>query len=361
MNNQTNLFGRSSRSVRELPPEKEMYRAFAGRNPDYDGTFVAAIQTTGIFCRPACPARTPNRENVTFFHGSKQALEAGYRPCKRCKPLQPKGQTPEPVASLLNEVQDNPTRRWTDAAVKETGLHPGRLRKWFKRHHRITFHGYLQLRRIARTLGPVKHEEKTPKAAVVNRNGEPDEFKKGLENMPGTTVSQNEDSIPVYLNRITTPLGPMLAGVTENALCLLEFIDRRMLETQLQTLQKRLNAAFMPGSNHITEQTADQLTRYFNGSLKQFSINLKLSGTDFQQKVWRRLQAIPYGQTRSYKEQAQHIGKRKAVRAVARANGKNRIAVVIPCHRVIGSDGSLTGYGGGLRRKKYLLELEQNN
>ena len=162
----------------------------------------------------------------------------------------------------------------------------------------------------------------------------------------------------VALERYATKLGPMFLGATDKGLCLLEFTDRKMLETEFRHLRKRLNAAFIPGTNEHINQAKRELDEYLEGQRTTFSLTLVAPGTDFQKDVWQALQKIPYGETRSYKEQAKMIGRPKAVRAVANANGMNRIAIVIPCHRVIGADGTLTGYGGGLARKKFLLELE---
>jgi AraC family transcriptional regulator of adaptative response/methylated-DNA-[protein]-cysteine methyltransferase len=150
----------------------------------------------------------------------------------------------------------------------------------------------------------------------------------------------------------------MLVGATDDALCLLEFIDRRMLETQLKRLRDRLGAVLIPGSNRVTRAVEKDLAAYFARGLSEFSLPLETPGTEFQQTVWEALREIPYGTTASYGDVARSIGRPTAVRAVARANGDNRIAIVIPCHRVIGSDGTLTGYGGGLWRKRRLLELE---
>jgi AraC family transcriptional regulator of adaptative response/methylated-DNA-[protein]-cysteine methyltransferase len=152
----------------------------------------------------------------------------------------------------------------------------------------------------------------------------------------------------------------MLAGATDDGICLLEFIDRRMLETQLSRISKLLNAKLVPGSHAHFDSLNEQLDEYFSGKRKEFDLPLACPGTAFQQKVWAGLQAIPYGSTRSYTEQAEAVGSPNAVRAVAKANGDNRIAIIIPCHRVIGAHGELVGYGGGLSRKQYLLKLESD-
>jgi len=153
----------------------------------------------------------------------------------------------------------------------------------------------------------------------------------------------------------------MFACASSQGLCLLEFTDRRMIETEFKDLMKRLNAVILPGNNPHLDQVEMELREYFQGKRKVFSVPLHTPGTVFQQTVWKGLRKIPYGQTRSYKEQALALDKPNAVRAVASANGRNRIAIIIPCHRVIGSDGKLVGYGGGLHRKKWLLDHEHAN
>ena len=153
----------------------------------------------------------------------------------------------------------------------------------------------------------------------------------------------------------------MFACATEKGLCLLEFTNRKMLETEFKDLSKRLNAVILPGKNTHLDQTEVQLKEYFEGNRKNFSIPLHTPGTAFQNKVWETLQTIPYGETLSYEQMAIKTGNPKAVRAVGTANGFNRISVIIPCHRVIGKNGHLTGYGGGLERKKWLLDFEKEN
>ena len=161
--------------------------------------------------------------------------------------------------------------------------------------------------------------------------------------------------------RIETPLGTMFACGVEQGICLLEFSDRKMLETEFKSLSKQLNATIVQGDNPHFRILAQQLKEYFEGIRKGFSVPLYLPGTDFQKMAWESLQRIPYGTTRSYLQQAMDIQRPGAVRAVANANGMNRIAIIIPCHRVIGSDGQLTGYGGGLWRKKWLLDFEREH
>lgn len=165
----------------------------------------------------------------------------------------------------------------------------------------------------------------------------------------------------VPITHISTPLGPMLAGAVLEGICLLEFTDRRMLPAQLKRLSNYLKAKFTPGAHqHFASLTA-QLNEYFCGERKVFDLPLVAPGSDFQKNVWEALQQIPYGETISYQEQAAALNKSKAVRAIAKANGDNRIAIIIPCHRVIGANGKMVGYSGGIWRKKYLLDLEKKH
>ena len=158
--------------------------------------------------------------------------------------------------------------------------------------------------------------------------------------------------------RLDTPLFPMVAYASDQGVCLLEFADNRKIEKELKYLEKRINAEVRPGTNPHLDQLQVELQAYFARKLKVFTVPLHTPGTEFQEAVWKILQDIPYGETLSYKQQAIALGNPQAVRAVAAANGQNRVSIVIPCHRVIGADGSLTGYGGGLDRKKWLLDFE---
>lgn len=158
---------------------------------------------------------------------------------------------------------------------------------------------------------------------------------------------------------IETPLGPMLAAAGDSGVSLLEFVDRRALATQIATLRKRVAGIVRPGTNAHLEKLKKELEAYFAGKSATFSVRLEAPGTEFQAQVWEALRAIPSGETRSYLDIAKQIGRPTATRAVARANGDNRLAILIPCHRVIGSDGTLTGYGGGVWRKEWLLEHER--
>jgi AraC family transcriptional regulator, regulatory protein of adaptative response / methylated-DNA-[protein]-cysteine methyltransferase len=341
-----------------LPPAEEMFGAFVARDTRYDGIFFTAVKTTGIFCRPSCPARKPARTNVEFFPSARSALAHGFRPCKRCRPLEPRGTTPEPVRRLLLDLDADPARRLRDSDLRGRGLDPASLRRWFKRHHGMSFHAYQRGRRLAGAIGRLASGAPITETAFGSGFDSLSGFQDALRRITGRSASASRDARLVHLSRVLTPLGPMLLGSTEEGVCLLEFTDRRMLETQLRRIAKRLNCAYVPGATAAGKRMEAELEEYFAGRLREFRTPLLTSGTDFQERVWSALRDIPFGATRSYAAQARAIEAPTSVRAVARANGDNRIAIVIPCHRVIGADGTLTGYGGGLWRKRWLLHHE---
>ena len=167
--------------------------------------------------------------------------------------------------------------------------------------------------------------------------------------------------ITIYTIEINTPLGPMIGGTTTEGICLLEFINRIRLEKELVDLQKMLNAVIIAGRNQYSDQLEKEVGEYFEGKRKVFSVPVHTPGNEFSKSVWRMLMNIPYGQTWTYKKQAEMLNNPKAIRAIGTTNGRNRLAIIIPCHRVIGSNGSLVGYAGGIEKKKWLLNFEREH
>jgi len=341
-----------------LPQRETMVRAFLNRDASYLGVFFTGVRSTGIFCRIGCPARTPRENQLEFFATARDALFAGFRPCKRCTPIEVAGSPPEWLQTLLQAVDDDPENRWTDADLLNLQLHPDRVRRWFQKNHGMTFHAYARGRRLGLALAEIRKGSSVVDAAFDHGYESLSGFNEAFRKVIGTNPKTASASTVVHVARFSTPLGPMIAGATDETVCLLEFADRRMLELQLRRVGRHFNAFFLPSSNSLLDELSAELDSYFRGKLKDFNVPFSAPGSDFQQAVWTRLRSIPYGETVSYREIAVDLGIPAAVRAVARANGDNRLAIMIPCHRVIGSDGSLTGYGGGLWRKKRLLEIE---
>jgi AraC family transcriptional regulator of adaptative response/methylated-DNA-[protein]-cysteine methyltransferase len=341
-----------------LPPPDEMYAALVRRDTTYEGVFVVAVLTTGIFCRPSCPARKPKPTNVEYYEDAREAMLRGFRPCRRCRPLETLGDTPAWLRPVIDAVEADPTRRFRDADLRALDVEPARARRWFQRHHGLTFHAYARARRLSAALGRLRQGDDSLQTGLSAGYESASGFREAFGKLFGVSPGRADEARRLTVTRVTTPLGPMVAAADGDALYLLEFVDRRMLATQIDRLRQRVGATFVPGDNEILAATQRQLAEYFDRRRQTFDLPLQTPGTDFQREVWAGLQAIPFGQTRSYGEQARFIGRPDAVRAVGKANGDNRIAIVIPCHRVIGAAGKLVGYGGQLWRKKALLQLE---
>lgn len=334
------------------------YEALVNRDDKFVGIFYVGVKTTGIFCIATCRARKPKYENVEFYSDVKDVLRNGYRPCKICKPTENSNEPPEDVRRAIELLDQSESLKISDGELKQQDISPEKIRRWFKKHHGVTFQGYQRMIRINQAYQQLKNGTSVSDSAFSSGYDSLSGFGYMFKKLVGKSPEDSKNKAIILINRFTTPIGPMFVCSTEKGICLLEFTDRRMLETEFEDLQIRLNAIILSGENEHISQLKKELVEYFKGERKVFSVPLDTPTTPFRQKVWDMLLDIPYGKTESYKEQAHKIGNPKAVRAVASANGHNRVAIVIPCHRVIGSDGSLTGYAGGLDRKKWLLELE---
>lgn len=337
------------------------YKALVEKDSTFEGTFIVGVKTTGIFCRPTCTARKPKRENVEFFDSTKDAILKGYRACKVCEPLKKENSTPYFIEQVLDRLEKYPYLKIKDQDLRTMGHDPNTIRRWFLKNHGITFHAYQRMYRINNAFKKYQQGERITDVAFDSGYDSLSGFNDMFKNVVGGSLSSVKGKQIINLTRIQTDLGTMIACATDKGVCLLEFSDRKMLETELKHLMKSLKAPIIQGENRYFEPLREQLDLYFKGQLKEFDIPLDMVGTDFQKEVWNVLLQIPYGAKSTYAQQAQILGNVKAVRAVANANGMNKISIIIPCHRVIGSDGSLTGYGGGLWRKQKLLDLEQSD
>lgn len=304
----------------------DLYKILLKKNKDFDGKFFAAVKTTGIFCKPSCPCKKPLSENVIFYESLEACISLGYRECKVCHPLASLFHDDETYKyALWIEKESPPAKSFRDHPIEsEDALSV--IKGNFQKHAKLSLGKYIRVKRVNFIL----REKKA-------------------------------DGESLFTYYIQTPLGSMVAIHTQRGLCLLEFVDRKILETELNEIQKKTQGHFLFANNTHTRRLGKQLTEYFNGQRQIFDVPLDLIGTDFQKKVWSFLMNIPYGGTCSYKEQAIKYGDLNSVRAVAAANGKNKISILVPCHRVIGSNGELVGYGGGIERKESLLLHEKNS
>lgn len=345
----------------QLPSAAEMKRAVYSKDKSYDGIFFVAVKSTNIFCRPACTARKPLEKNMVFYSSARDALFAGYRACKRCKPLELSGTHPDWVQKLLVKIDSSEDKRMRDGELRQMGIPPEKARRYFMKNYGMTFHAYQRSRRLGSAFTQIREGSKIDDAVFSNGYNSHSGFRDAFSKMFGKPPGKSENTDCIVTSLYQSKLGPIIIGATSKGVCLVEFSDRRMLEYQLKTLRRRFNAAIIPGSNKHIEQVKGELDEYFKGNLKNFKTPLVYPGTDFQENVWNNLKKIPYGKTISYIDLAGKIGLKGASRAVGTANGMNRIAILIPCHRVVNKDGRLGGYGGGIWRKQWLLDMERSH
>ena len=341
----------------DLPDPDTLYAALLERDARFDGLAFVCIASTGIFCRLTCPARKPRRENCSFFATAGECLAAGFRPCKRCHPL---GAGADPaVMRLLQALEDRPDLRWSERDVAALGVDPSTVRRAFRRQFGMTFLELARLRRLRAGFTTLATGGKVITAQHEASFESAGAFRAAFARLLGCAPATLGREGVLRATWIATPLGDMIAVASRTHLHLLEFVDRKALPSELKALQSAARERIGVGAFPPAEQAAEELAAYFAARSARFATPLALAGSPFARQVWEALREIPAGETRSYGEIARRIGRPTATRAVARANGANRIALMIPCHRVIGADGSLTGYGGGLWRKQRLIEIER--
>jgi AraC family transcriptional regulator of adaptative response/methylated-DNA-[protein]-cysteine methyltransferase len=330
------------------------WAAFMRRDRSWDGRIVWAVKTTGIYCKPSCPARRPNREHVEFFATGKEASAAGYRSCLRCKPDEV-GRDREAVGravKLIEQAEEAPSLAELAGAV---GYAPHHFQRIFKRDLGVSPAEYARGLRNRRSEEALKASGRVTDAVYDAGYSGPSSFYSDAKERLGMTPSawrNGGSGETIRWTHFDSPLGRMLIAATSKGICRLTFDDS---EASLKRLFP--NAAIIEDAGGLRELVEGALDA-IESPLAAHELPIDVAGTAFQEAVWRELRKIPAGETRSYAQIAAAIGQPKAVRAVGSANGDNHVAVLIPCHRVIRSDGSLGGYAGGLDRKRKLLASE---
>ena len=336
-----------------------MWNAVLQNDPSYDGVFFYGVRSTGIYCRPSCASRPPLRQNTLFFASAKEAEAAGYRPCKRCRPDLA---VFAPDAELAGRAKAIIEQRFAEgpalpAQLGELGVTRRHLTELFERAYDTTPEQYLAQVRLGRAKQLLAGSRRVTEVAFAVGMGSVSAFSAFFKKQTGVSPARYaaRSALPpapaAACRVLASPLGLSRVTAGERGITSLRFAENGALP---EGPEKQLTSA-----EHWLDEAGRQLREYFQGIRREFTLPLAPHGSPFQCRVWEALRAIPYGETRSYQQVAEAVGSQKAARAVGMANNRNPIAILIPCHRVVGKGGALVGYAYGIARKEALLALEQ--
>ena len=332
----------------------QAWAAFLARDRSWDGRIIGAVTTTGIYCKPSCPARRPRRENVEFYLDAEAARAAGYRACLRCKPDE-LGRDREAVARAIEVIEQSEEAPSLAQLASAVGYAPHHFQRLFTRDLGVSPAQYARALRARRATTALKENGTVTEAIYDAGYSGPSRFYADANERLGMTPSAWRDGgrgATIRWTVVECSLGPMLVAATDKGICRLTFEDD---ERSLRRIFPKATLVADDGSmSELVEGALAAVERPGSAA----DLPLDVAGTAFQEAVWRELRKIPPGETRSYAQIAAAVGKPGAVRAAGSANGANHVAVLIPCHRVVRSDGSLGGYAGGIERKRRLLEAE---
>lgn len=348
-----------------MPSEQQMLTAISQRDSIYDGRFVYGVITTGVFCKPSCKSRQARVENIRCYADAQSAMQAGFRPCKRCKPknMDPEFKKYESIARYI--VAHANEKLTLNELAKQAGLSPSRFQRVFKSVFGISPKALQDSVRMNQFKTSLKKGDDVTDAIFAAGYGSISRvYGEQLRNIgmtPKAYRSGAEGETIAYAFRVTA-LGPLMMAATRRGVCFVEFGDQR--QQLLERLQNEFPRAHIIASPSLQtdelDAWMDALDAHISESKPRPDLPLDLRGTAFQVKVWRFLLSVSEGEVISYAELARKIDKPKAVRAVASACAANRIGLLIPCHRVLRGDGGLGGYRWGLERKRALLDAERS-
>jgi AraC family transcriptional regulator of adaptative response/methylated-DNA-[protein]-cysteine methyltransferase len=342
-----------------------LWRAVTSRDSRMDGAFVYAVRSTGVYCRPSCPARRPRRGQVVFFRVAREAQQQGFRPCRRCWPQQAaRAAEFAAVGRVCRALEQNAEQQEASQPLAKlaagAGISPGRLQQAFRRLTGITPRGYADQVRLLRLKQRLRKEKNVTTAMYEAGYGSSSRLYERSNHQLGmtpATYGHGGRGMEIRYTVAPSPIGRILvAGTTRGVSAI--YMGRSDAELA-STLRREYPEAQISRNPARVSRWVRQIVRHLAGRHPQLDLPLDIQGTAFQRRVWEALRRIPYGQTRSYTDVARQLGRPQARRAVARACATNPVSLVIPCHRVIRGDGGLGGYGGGIARKQALLEAEK--
>ena len=342
--------------------DESRWTAFASADRSADGAFVTAVRTTKIYCRPSCPARRAKRENVTFYPTCEAAEKAGFRACKRCHPNEVSAESGQAAAveRACRLIERSETPPSLDALAASAGFSPHHFHRMFKRITGVTPKGYARARRAEKLAQGLPEARSVTEAAYDAGYNASSRFyaeAPGRLGMSPSAYRRGGKGAAIRFAIAQSALGPTLVAATDKGVCAIMMDDDP--QALVRALQDRFGQADLVGDDPRFDALVAAVVGLAQAPGRPAELPLDIRGTAFQERVWAALQAIPAGTTATYKDVAQAIGEPKAVRAVAQACGANPVALAIPCHRVVRSDGSLSGYRWGVARKRALLERER--
>jgi AraC family transcriptional regulator of adaptative response/methylated-DNA-[protein]-cysteine methyltransferase len=345
-----------------VPDEERCWRAVLGRDARCDGTFVYAVRSTGVYCRPSCPARQPRRTQVVFYPVPEVARRCGYRPCRRCRPDSAGGDPQvEVVRQTCRHIEANLEATLTLADLgARAGYSPAHLQRVFKRVTGISPRQYADACRLGLLKARLKERRTVTMALYEAGYGSSSRLYERAAaqlGMTPATYRRGGRDMTIHYTLADCPLGRLLLAGTERGVCAVYLGDAD--ETLEAELKREYPAAEVGRDDATLRPWVAELLGHLNGEQPHLKLPLDVQATAFQWRVWQELRAIPYGSTRTYREVAEALGQPTAARAVARACATNPVSVLIPCHRVVRGDGELGGYRWGLGRKQALLEREK--
>ena len=346
-----------------LHKDSQMWAAVLARDSRCDGSFVFAVRSTGIYCKPSCPAKRPRRDRVVFFSMPAEAEESGFRPCHRCHPRDNGSYGGVGVVDrVCKYIEDNLDSKLTLSNLgAHAGISPSHLQRTFKQAVGLSPREYIQTRRLAKMKLLLKNGHTVTKAlygaGFSSRSrfyGSSDQF-----GMSAGTFRRGGEGLRVRYSIVNCPLGRLLVAATPRGLCAVFMGDTDA------AVESALSEEYPQADLYRTGSGLDiwiaAIMNYFGGREVNLNLPLDIQASTFQRRVWKEIQSIPYGRTTTYSEIAAELGEPSAARAVAKACATNPVSLVIPCHRVVGKNGDLRGYRWGEKRKKDLLALESAN
>jgi len=345
-----------------FPTDDERWKAVVARDKSADGAFVVCVRTTGIYCRPGCPARTPHRKNILFQPTCEAAERAGFRACKRCRPnsVSPDAEQAAVIAQICRRIETSQEVPSLDMLAKGAGLSASRFHRVFKSVTGVTPRAYAATLRAERAGRSLRSSKSVTEAIHASGFGSSGRFYESAPSRLGMTPTQlraGGRGTTIQFATADCWLGKVLVAATDRGICAIMFGDEP--DELIRDLVRRFPEAELKPGDKGFNRTVATVVAYVRQPARGLDLPLDILGTAFQQQVWELLRTIPAGSTTTYTEIAQRLGRPSAVRAVASACAANPISVAIPCHRVVRTDGSLAGYYWGIERKEKLIERER--